>query len=596
MMPETLQFTRVDFKRFKAFSSFTLHLRRFNILVGPNNAGKSTILAAFRILAAGIRRAKSRNPQSLIGPDNRRVQGHLIDLAALSVGEENIFFDYDDSEPASVTFTLSNKCKLILYFPEIGSCFLIPDHPNRRIASPSAFKTAFNCPIGFVPVLGPVDHDERLYEREAARQALFNYRAARNFRNIWHHYPDNFETFRETLRNTWPGMDILPPEVNMVDGKSFLHMFCPEERIPREIFWAGFGFQVWCQMLTHLIQSADSAIFLIDEPDIYLHSDLQRHLLSLLQNLGPDILIATHSTEIISEAEPNDIVLIDKRRQRAQRIKDPTQLTEVFTNLGSNLNPTLTQLAKTRCAIFVEGKDFQVFARYARKLKLDDLANRATFAEIPIGGFNPDRIPDLKEGMELTLGGDIRSAVILDRDFRSNEECDAIKARCEEFCELAIIHDFKEVENYLLVPNVIDRAARKRVEERARRTGHELEYQDEASGLLEAFSDDHKHYVMSQYISLRVHFVRRLKPHEDESTISQMALDEFEIEWSKGLTRRLQLVPAKDAISHINRELDERYGVSVTTAGIIDATLPSEIPIALRDLLERISKFVNRHQ
>ncbi len=93
-------------------------------------------------------------------------------------------------------------------------------------------------------------------------------------------------------------------------------MFCPESRIPREIFWAGFGFQVWCQMLTHLIQSGNSSVFLIDEPDIYLHSDLQRQLLGLLRNLGPDILIATHSAEIIAEAEPDDIVLINKQQNR----------------------------------------------------------------------------------------------------------------------------------------------------------------------------------------------------------------------------------------------------------------------------------------
>ena len=139
-------------------------------------------------------------------------------------------------------------------------------------------------------------------------------------------------------------------------------------------------------MLTHIVQSSDTSIFLIDEPDIYLHSDLQRQLLSLLQNLGPDILVATHSTEIVSEAEPNDIVLIDKNRNAARRIKDPTQLNEVFARLGSNLNPVLTQLAKTRRAIFVEGDDFQIFARFARKASHHDLANRATFAVIPIGG------------------------------------------------------------------------------------------------------------------------------------------------------------------------------------------------------------------
>jgi len=92
-------------------------------------------------------------------------------------------------------------------------------------------------------------------------------------------------------------MDIQRPFIEGSGKDARLYMFCPEDRIPREIFWAGFGFQVWCQMLTHLIQSSDVALFLIDEPDIYLHSELQRQLLSLLRNLGPDIMIATHSTE-----------------------------------------------------------------------------------------------------------------------------------------------------------------------------------------------------------------------------------------------------------------------------------------------------------
>lgn len=197
-----------------------------------------------------------------------------------------------------------------------------------------------------MPILGPVEHNETLFEKEAARLALFNYRAARNFRNIWYHYPEKFSAFRTALTQTWPGMDIEPPKVDITHQKPRLHMFCPEERIPREIFWAGFGFQVWCQMLTHLIQSSDMALFLIDEPDIYLHSDLQRQLLGLLRNMGPDILIATHSTEIITEAETDNIVLINKRRKTARRIKHPSQLEEVFTILGSNLNPILAQLAK----------------------------------------------------------------------------------------------------------------------------------------------------------------------------------------------------------------------------------------------------------
>src|SRR4051812_36226518 len=107
-MPDTHQFVSVQFRRFKAFETFTLHLRHFNILVGPNNAGKSTILAAFRILAAAMRKATRRSAQLIRGPRGDSF-GYVIDLGAISVAEENLFYNYDDSEPATVVFKLSNK-------------------------------------------------------------------------------------------------------------------------------------------------------------------------------------------------------------------------------------------------------------------------------------------------------------------------------------------------------------------------------------------------------------------------------------------------------------------------------------------------------
>ena len=246
-MNELHHFVKVDFHRFKAFERFTLKLRHFNILVSPNNSGKSTILAAFRVLAAALRKAKSRKPE-LVPTPQERAFGYSIDLKGVSVAEENIFFNYDDTSPASVRFWLSNKNELQLYFPEIDLCYLISNSQGSPPRTPSAFQKQFNCPIGFVPILGPVEHNEALYKEDAARLALFNYTAARNFRNIWYHYPDRFDEFRRILIETWPGMDIEPPKVDYTHDKPRLHMFCPEERIPREIFWAGFGFQVWCQM------------------------------------------------------------------------------------------------------------------------------------------------------------------------------------------------------------------------------------------------------------------------------------------------------------------------------------------------------------
>lgn len=81
-------------------------------------------------------------------------------------------------------------------------------------------------------------------------------------------------------------------------------MFCTEERETREIFWAGFGFQVWCQLLTHVVRHRETNLLIIDEPEIYLHPELQRQMVAMLRDAGPDVLLATHSAEVVGEAEP----------------------------------------------------------------------------------------------------------------------------------------------------------------------------------------------------------------------------------------------------------------------------------------------------
>jgi energy-coupling factor transporter ATP-binding protein EcfA2 len=585
-MSEPNRFVRVDFHHFKAFKRFRFDVRSFNILVGPNNAGKSTILAAFRILAAAIRRAAARKPVMVNSPQGRKL-GYIVDMRSVSIAEENIFYDYDDSVPATVRFELSNGSEILLYFPDQGSCYMLPDAQGRTIYTPKEFRRLFDCPIGFVPILGPVEHNEPLFAAEAARLALYSYGASRNFRNIWYHFPAQFEEFRTALRETWPGMDIEPPVIDYTHERPRLFMFCPEERIPRELFWAGFGFQVWCQMLTHLIQARGTSLFLIDEPDIYLHSELQRQLIGLLRGLGPDILIATHSTEIISEAEPDEIVLVNKRRKAARRIKQPSQLGEIFTLLGSSLNPTLTQLAKTRRALFVEGKDFQILAKFARKVGLSRVANRSEFAVISVEGFNPDRARSIRVGIETTLGGRISAAIVPDRDFRSEGERLHLEKACRKYSELVSIHRRKEIENYLLVPQAIDRAADKRVAEKARRSGNELVYVPCAEELLAKFASNHKGYITAQYLASRRRFARTDSPGVDSATIDESALAEFDEAWR----RELEVIPGREALGFVNDELQRRYGISVTPTSIIDSMKLEEIPPDLPLLLQELQRF-----
>jgi energy-coupling factor transporter ATP-binding protein EcfA2 len=580
---------RVDFDRFKAYKSFRLDLRHFNILVGPNNAGKSTIITAFRILAAGLRTARAKSGQIVRGFAGGPI-GHKIDLTNLSVAGENVFYNYDDSVAATVTFTLSDGKTLTLWFPETDTCYLMPSAlgPNNR--APSDFRKRYDVGVGFVPVLGPVDHDEQLFNPETARRALFNYRAARNFRNIWYHFPEPFPKFQRAIRETWPGMDVALPEAERIGDKVLLKMYCPEERIDREIVWSGFGFQVWCQMLTHLVQGRDNSIFLIDEPDIYLHSDLQRQLVGLLRDLGPDIVIATHSTEIVTEAEPGELVVINKKKARAKRIQNQEEVGSVFNDLGSNVNPILTQLAKTKTAVIVEGLDFQNLTHFARRLGYTHVANRAKFAVIPLEGFNPGRAQILKEGIELTLGSAIETIVILDRDYRSKDEVDAIKKQAAKFCGRVVVHDRKEIENFLLCPTAIERAVKKRVEDRHARGAEVGDYDLNAESLIDRYAEEQRAYVQSRHIALRQRFAKSSGSGTHPDQVTQDVIVEFDRGWAKTETRH-RMIPGKDALSQLNRELQENLKISVTPSAIVSAMTLEEVPAELKSLIKEIDSF-----
>lgn len=582
-------FTSISFSNYKAFRSYSVALSEFNILVGVNNAGKSTVIGAFRILAEGLRKANSRRAEYSDAPAIRG-WGYQVSLRDLPVSTENVFTNYDDSQPAIVEFKLSNGNKLKLVFPEQDACYLICETNGRPVQTPSEFKRAFDATISFVPVLGPVEHDEELNQQETARRALLTHRASRNFRNIWYHFPAGFEDFRSLIQETWPGMDIQIPELSRDAESAKLHMFCPEDRYPRELFWAGFGFQVWCQMLTFITKAPVDSLLIIDEPDIYLHSDLQRQLVHLLRSRRGDVLIATHSTEILAEAESGEIVVLNKRGRVARRVQNPSQLQNLFGNLGSSLNPTITQLAKTKKVVFVEGNDFGLLAAFARKLGHTVIANRASFAVVPAYGFNPARVADFSEGMEATLGVAIERAVVFDRDYRSEAVVRALREEFARSCRFVHIHDRKELENFLLVPSALERAIQGRIDARRDRGATVVDFETNVVELLLLITAQMKSDVFGQYNANGVKAFCEMNPGTDIATASASVHREFESRWAT-LDQRLKIISGKSLLASLNTVLQRDHGITITINSIVAAMRVSEIPLEMSGLIDGLARF-----
>jgi predicted ATP-binding protein involved in virulence len=103
-------FRSVSFHNFKALENFSVALRKTNVLVGPNNAGKSTVLDGFRALAGAFRYARRYRPMPVMGPHKQQVLGYQIPTSTIPISTANIHSQYRDEE-TQVIFTLENGRK-----------------------------------------------------------------------------------------------------------------------------------------------------------------------------------------------------------------------------------------------------------------------------------------------------------------------------------------------------------------------------------------------------------------------------------------------------------------------------------------------------
>lgn len=122
----------------------------------------------------------------------------------------------------------------------------------------------------------------------------------------------------------------------------------------KDLMVEGSGFLQWLSVYALALNKALD-VLLLDEPDAHLHPTLQGHLIHKLSQLAREnhkqVLLATHSTTILSEAKVEQIFRMEDR----DYLKDERGRVALFVGLGSQYAPRLDQLKRCKRLFLHDG-------------------------------------------------------------------------------------------------------------------------------------------------------------------------------------------------------------------------------------------------
>ena len=160
-----------------------------------------------------------------------------------------------------------------------------------------------------------------------------------------------------------------------------------DEDFVAEIGAMGHGLQMWLQTMWFLARSQGASTVILDEPDVYMHPDLQRRLIRFIKNKYPQVIVTTHSVEIMSEVDVDEILVIDKKRLRSRFAGTLPAVQKLIEHIGSVHNINLAKLWHSRRCVLVEGKDIKLLSEVHNILYPKSTDSLSSFPNMPIGGW-----------------------------------------------------------------------------------------------------------------------------------------------------------------------------------------------------------------
>jgi AAA15 family ATPase/GTPase len=462
--------TDLTVENFRGFDKHKIPLNEVTVIVGQNNAGKSTLVEAFRLIAivTGRYRNLSYNQSPSWSDLPKAYYGVSPSLQNLEINFNSIFHRYGEP-PSMITANFKNNSSVTIYLSGEDKIFAVIRDGAGKIIKSRQHAYEANLPtVSIMPQVTPVQRNESILNEDYVKRTISSSLSSLHFRNQLNVFFELFPEFQEIVENTWPGVRVLE-----LIGQGELHSKPLDLQVRNEDFVAeigamGHGLQMWLQTMWFLTRSKDASTIILDEPDVYMHADLQRRIIRFLRNRFPQIILTTHSVEIMSEVQPDEILIIDKRKPQSKFASSLPAVQSLIDNVGSVHNIHLARLWHARRFILVEGKDLKLLKQLQNilfptsKIPIDIIPN------MTIGGWGGwNYAVGSSMTLKNSLGESIVTYCILDSDYHTQEE---IKHRKKEAKTRGVelhIWSQKEIENYLLVPSAIQRLIAKKC---ARRT------------------------------------------------------------------------------------------------------------------------------
>lgn len=582
--------TRVQLKNYRGFLRHTLPLGPMTILVGRNNAGKSTIAEALRLLSIVTERytALPYLPPPEWTDLPKRCLGVSPSLRGLAINLETVFHQYSDP-PAIVEAEFSNGASVEIYIGPQGKVHAVIRDRNGKLLRNKSQALRANIPTMMIlPQLGPVAPEEVILSDEYVESTWSSTLASQHFRNQLRLMHDtHFQLFRSICQGNWNDLQV--EELINRSGlpKERLHLEIRDHQFVGELATMGSGLQMWLQIMWFLTYSQGSETVILDEPDVYMHADLQRRLVRLLKKDFQQVILTTHSVEIISEADPTEILIVDRTRNQSRFAGSLPIVQRLVDHVGSSHNINLTKLWGAKKFLCLEGMDLKLLRYFHDALFPEALVPLESIPNLPLGGWSQWSVAlGASQALKNAVGQRLRCYCIFDSDYHT---ASSISQRLEEAKEQGLeIHVWscKEIENLFLIPSAIIR----RLETSPNWVKHSLSVKD-----------------LSEQIE---HLAQRLRQNTLDSIAEELYLENR----SKGLksanqeARKLvgskiesgyklsSIVSGKELFSRLSEWAEQQYGINLSARSVAMIIKPHEVPYEARMVISSIESggpFIN---